>query len=166
MKTKVLSGKKEDIATVTKMNGIFFKTFKNIIPNLNVYQGVTFRDYLDYGADVIYTTKITLPQWNKRKKAGIKSNLIRGMLWVSSSINPNGISETDDIARAYTIHLEFKANKRVSQRRWEESIIIKFYDYARDIQTIIDLFQKWCDENFASLLRDINNKEYDWKKVY
>lgn len=158
--------KKEDIKAVTKINKIFFETFKDTIPELKIYQDVKSKD--GYGANVIYTSQITIPEWNekKKRKAGLEGGTIRGMLWIASDINPNGITGKEDIGRTYTIHFELKGKRRVTQRRWEDGLFIKFYNYARDIQTIIDLFKEWNDGSFNEFMMDIENKEYDWKKVY
>ena len=161
--------KKEDLKTGIEFNSIFFKTFKDSIPGIEVNQNVKFRDFIDYGATAIYTTEISLENWkNKKKKtkAGLMGSSIRGMLWVTSSINPNGISGKNDIARAYTIQYELKGNRRVSQRRWGDSCFIKFYGFERDIDSIIEEFQYWIDTNFSRFLSDIENKNYDWKNDY
>lgn len=160
---------REDIVTARDFHDLFVKNFENDLPNFKVYQEVEAQEYLGHGAGAVYTSDIKIPTMTEKEQfkkglKGMSAGLIMGMVWIESEINPNGITGAYDIGRTFTIHIAFKAHARLTQRRWEDIEIIKFYEYSRDMQDVIDKFREWVDGRFATFVRDIADKNFSWQK--
>jgi hypothetical protein len=158
----------EDIKTAKEFRELFVKKFGKLIPAFSLYEDVKFRGYLKYGANAIYLSEIAIPEMSEKvgKKVGLLCGRIGGMLWLTSEINPNGITGKNDIGRTFTIQFELKGLMRCTQRRWEDGCFIKFYGYARSMPSIFKQFRAWIKNDFSKFQSDIANKEYHWKKSY
>lgn len=158
--------KKQDLFSVKILDHEFAK-FGNVFPELKVYQENKFCDYLNRGAKKIYTSVIKLPKMSEKEKniSGLKHNSdINGMIWISSDINPNGITGKNDIGRTYNIYLKFYGTVRYTKRKYEKGDFISFYDYGRTIEEIIEKFRKWVENIFIPFQKAIENKKYHWEK--
>jgi hypothetical protein len=156
---------KTDLFTATKFHKLFVKEMAPAFPGLQTYQFPEFKKYLGYGAGAIYSCEIDIPQMSeaKKKKMGLSGNKIYGMIWVSSDINPNGITGPDDIGRTYTIQVHFHGRIRYTQRRWEEGSFVSFYDYARDMETVLKKFKEWVMYTYNPFAAAIRFRTYHWK---
>jgi len=159
---------REDMKTVKELHELFVKKFAKSLPNFSVYQEPKFQEYLGYGASAVYVSEIVVPEMTEKamKKAGLKGRIIQGMFWVTSEINPNGVTGPKDIGRTYTIHGKFYGEKRVSLRRWESGDFVSFYNYSRDIDHVCSCFNGFVKKQLSQFKSDIANKEYNWKKSY
>jgi hypothetical protein len=102
----------DDMLQINKFKHDFELAFRNSM-ELEVYKDCKSMDYLGYGAKCIYTTKENF------------------MIWLSTEINPNGITTAGEIGRTYTITYEHIWDK--NQR--------KFHAYATSIDSLINKFR-------------------------
>ena len=158
--------KREDFKTGNTLFLRFCENFcdKNF-PHFELYQGVQFRDYLEYGVNAIFVSEVSLPiMTDKAKnKAGLSGDKIKGMFWINSEINPNGVVFSNDIGRTFSIEGKFYGKKKYNQKRWEDNgIFLKYYDYARDIDSVIENFKDWVNTDLKNFVKVIENKEYHW----
>jgi hypothetical protein len=154
----------EDLVETKKLN-TKFKLLLPKLPNVELYQKPKAKTYLGHGADVIYTCELNMPKMaqSTKDKIGIGDSII-GYIWLSSDINPNGITSKDDIGRTYNIHIEFKGRIRIGLRSWDNNgCFIKCYEYGRTIEEVIEKFQIWYDIACTRFIKDIETKKYHWK---
>jgi hypothetical protein len=133
--------KVEDIKCNKEFTKRFESQFKDNL-KAESYKTNSYRDYLGRGAETIYTTPIPkdfkVTKWRNCPQVG--------MLWLSSSINPNGITSKDDIARTYTIKFEQRCSERIKYaREWGTGTVHHFYGYGRTIDQVMLEFQTYLD---------------------
>ena len=137
----------EDLKMIAEFTKIFKERFGNIIEESNSEE--VFRDYIGYGAESLFI--INKPK-NFKETKHIK-NLSTHLLWLDTSINPNGITGVHDIGRTYTIKFECMADVREKfKHSFNRTSYVKFYKYARTIEEVIksfDEFLKECDFDFT-----------------
>ena len=128
----------EDISECKKLVSAFCKEFgeKFGLDEEKVLKDVKFQDYLGHGASVFIFLSITSNVTDLKVGETKPRN---GYIKISSDINPNGITGKDDIARTYDIDIEFKGDKRYTQRTIEEGRYFKSYEYGRTIDDVMDL---------------------------
>lgn len=129
----------EDIKETKRLITSFIKKYGHIFPmnEINFIKNLEAQDYLGYGASSYNYYTVTS---NIEDKLAIDETKPKyASLWLKSDINPNGISGKDDVARTYTIHLEIKGRKRLSQRSYDEDgLFFKIYDYGRTIAEVLE----------------------------
>lgn len=160
--------KQQDIREATKLNIAFKEAVKDHL-SLTTHKDTHFQNFLGHGAQALYITELAIPQMNARtaRKCGvIGGSNIRAMIWVTSDINPNGVTGPHDIARTYTINCEFRGHKRQTFKTWNDTTFIKYHNYARDIETAVNDFKDWLLSDYAYFKRAIENKTYDYKTQY
>ena len=71
-----------------------------------------------------------------------------GYLWLSTQVNPCGITGPDDIGRTYTIHAEFVGGVREYRcKHWDDRAYAKAYSYGRTVEEAIEDFkEEWADK--------------------
>jgi hypothetical protein len=162
-------GNKSEKETDLKEIASFTSDFKNNFGDaleLKEYKTNKFQEHLGYGAESIFTNSHYInvnaksdiaPAYSIRKE-GDKPlpGEFHGMLWLSTEVNPNGITGPKDKGRTYTIDYELKGDKKVTQRTWESNAtILKFHCYGRTPEEAYDKFGKW-----------VNGPREDFKNKY
>ena len=133
----------EDLKQIKIFTEAFEKRFKDVLM-LSDYRKNSFRDYLGYGAESIYTN----PKPDDFKETKYRKNPQKGMLWISTDINPNGITGKDDVGRTYTIKFEQVCQERRKYaRHFGTGMIHKFYGYGRTIDEILGKFEAYLEKN-------------------
>ena len=139
--------KSEDLKMIAEFTKIFKERFGNIIEKSNHEE--VFRDYIGYGAESLFS--INKPKNFKETK--YLKNLSSHLLWLDTSINPNGITGAHDIGRTYTIKCECIADVREKfKHNFYRTSYVQFYKYARTIEEVIESFDellKECDFDFT-----------------
>ncbi len=131
--------KKEDIKEIEYFTKRFESEFKDLL-DLTPYKVNKFRDYLGYGADTIYTTPI--PKDFKETKWLMLPR--KGILWITTDINPNGVTSKFDIDRTYTIKFEQQCEERNRYaRNWHTGTIHHYYAYSRTIDEALTKFKEY-----------------------
>ena len=131
----------QDLQEIKKFTNSFEKSFKDRL-FLKTYRLNTLQDYIGRGAESIYTNQ--KPENFKETKW--RKNPNDGMLWISTDINPNGITSKEDIGRTYTIKFEQTYDERRKYARdWGVGMIYKFYAYGRSIEEVINKFNDYLD---------------------
>jgi len=130
---------REDLQEIDIFTQSFEYFFKERL-DLESYIKNEFQDYLGSGAQSIYVNpapkdfKVT--KWRKNPK--------EGMLWLSTSINPNGITGKDDIGRTYDIKFEQKFDERRKYaRNWGTGMTHHFYGYGRTVEEVLEQFEAY-----------------------
>ena len=144
--------KQEDYTEDLETLKVFAERFEQIYSEklgLTVFSDFATQNYLGHGANKIF--EIAKPK-NFVENNYFK-NVHRSMLWLYSEINPNGITDSTDIARTYTIHFEVGCQHRKKYARyWYDHTLIKFHGYGRTIDEILKRFEAFINsENFVSL---------------
>lgn len=129
----------EDIKAIEEFTTKFEDRFKDVLKAKDNRIN-SFRDYLGYGAESIYTTPIP----NDFETTKWRRNPQQGMIWVSTGINPHGVTSEHDIDRTYTIKFEQKCGERRKYgREWHTGTIHHFYGYGRTIDEILEKFHNY-----------------------
>lgn len=133
---------KQDISACKKLASAFHKKYGKVF-GLNegeMVSNVEAKEYLGYGAETFIGMSVKSNISDKLKVGETKPSI--AVLWISTGINPNGVSASQGIARTYTIHLEIKGKKRDTLRRYSNnSIYFKIYDYGVTIDEVLDKVQ-------------------------
>jgi hypothetical protein len=135
----------EDLETLKNFTDEFDSNFSEKL-RLKVYKDSLPMDYIKRGAVKIYTV-------SAREQKNFKDTLhLRAiqptLVWLKSSINPNGIKDSTDIARTFTIDFQVRCEKRVKWgRNWFEDNLIKFYGYGRTVEEIINEFNSFVESD-------------------
>ena len=138
MKTET-NEKEKDIKEIKLFTKEFEKEFKDKV-DISSYKINKFRDYLKYGAVSIYT----VPKPKNFKQTKWAKNPQIGMIWISTGINPNGVTSEDDICRTYAIKFEQIFQKRNKYaRNFHTDTIHQFYAYGRTIEEVISKFDSY-----------------------
>lgn len=133
--------KEIDLLEIKKFTEKFEKEFKDRL-SLKDYRINSFCDYIERGAESIYTN----PMPKDFKETKWRKNPKGGMLWISTDINPNGITSKDDIGRTYTIKFEqVFSERRKYARVWHTGSIHHFYSYGRTIEEVLDKFKNYLE---------------------
>lgn len=148
--------KKEDLKEIKLLTKRFETEFKHLeLKQFTDFDGNLiynrFQDYLRNGAQTIFTLK----QPKKFKPTKWLRNPGCPMIFLSSSINPNGITGKNDIGRTYDINFIFKCDTREKfKKTWcNDSEYLKFYSYGRTIDEIINEFKTFTQTNkFTNLI--------------
>jgi hypothetical protein len=158
---------REDISSVKKLDKVFLKNFAKYFPDFAVFEDTKFCKYLGYGAEKIYRSSIQLPEMTEKEKksSGLQNNndCIKGLIWLSSDINPNGITGKNDIDRTYVIKVKFYGVIRYTQRKYKDGVFAGLYCYGRNIDETIKNFNEWVINVFLPFQKSISNKKYHWK---
>lgn len=129
----------QDLHEIIKFTNSFELKFKDRL-SLKPYRLNTLQDYIGRGAESIYTN----PKPKIFKETKWSKNPNDGMLWISTDINPNGITSKEDIGRTYTIKFEQTFDERRKYARdWQVGLIYKFYAYGRTIEEVINKFDDY-----------------------
>ena len=134
-----MNTKAEDMSEIKKFTDLFEKKFKEKL-SLEIHKRNSFQDYLGRGAESIYTNPIpkdfVTNKWRKNPR--------KGMLWIETDINPNGITGKNDIGRTYTIKFEqVFSERRKYARQFGTGMIHHFYSYGRTIDEILEKFENY-----------------------
>jgi hypothetical protein len=135
----------EDLKTLK----IFTEEFENNYfekLELRVYKDSLPMDYIKRGAKKIYSTLNIFPKNFASTKylRRIGSTLI----YLSSDINPNGITGVNDVARTFTINYEVMCqSRRKWGREWYDDTLIKFYGYGRTPEEILNKFNSFVESD-------------------
>jgi hypothetical protein len=162
----VEADREEDIATLKKFDSMFTSKFNNL--GLKVYQKPKFGDYLGYGATVIYTQMFPANVSSDSDIKPITGNNWRAMIWLDSDINPHGITGAHDMGRTFSIRYQVKGLRKASKEMqryvksgaiaaWDESEVLKFYDYGRTPEEVMKKFSQWMDSKYQEF-RDEHSK--------
>lgn len=131
---------KEDLIELKKLVDEFEKIYTTKL-GLTTLKDVAPMDYIKRGANKVYLTpKPNIPE--SKYIRGVQE----GMIWLSTDINPNGITGLHDIARTYVIKFEANCQERVKYgRNWYDSTVlaIRYYGYGRTIEETLDNFSKY-----------------------
>lgn len=122
--------------------------------NLTVYRDAEFRSYLGFGADKYYRGEIILDNRNIYYKK-IK---IEYKVRIETDINPNGISNKDDIGRTFVIGFDINNNKSRNVNK-----IKHFYGYSRNMNEILEDFDNYIIRTFN--IRHLTPEEKEQKKL-
>ncbi len=138
----------EDLKTLQEFVDRFDEIYFDKI-GLRVFIDCSSQDYLGHGAVKIYTLNKPKNFVETKYQRKISSCSLR----LSSDINPNGITDSTDIGRTFTIQLEVYCEKRVKYgRNWYDDTLTKFYGYGRTIDEILKRFEAFTQtENFTNL---------------
>ena len=158
---------KTDLSTVTAFHKEFLN-LKDQFSNFKVYEKPKAHKYIGFGAGAIYTAQINIPAMSEKakKKAGLTGDSIQGMIFITSEIWPHNEQGPDmnTTVRTYNILAEFKGQGRITQRRWADTVFIKFYGFSEDRTDLLAEFQRWITESFKPFELSIANKRYRWRK--
>lgn len=113
---------------------------------LTVLKDITPMDYIKRGAEKIYT----LPKPKNPIETKLVSSIGNGMLWLTSDINPNGVTDSTDIARTYTIKFQVMCKSRRKFTRldsWYDDCYLQFYSYGRTIEEILNKFNCFVESD-------------------
>lgn len=133
--------KEQDIVLAKEFAEKFEDKFKTKL-NLTDYTGVKFRDYLGYGAEKIYRTKLDI------ENSEFDSINKFGMVWISTGINPSGVKKEGEYHRTFTIHFELKGKKSQEidgEIYTDEAVVKKFYSYSAEMDDIIEKFEEYVE---------------------
>jgi len=135
----------------------FSKKFEDLFEyrlNLDKYGQPEFRGYLGYGANVNYSGQIELdnPKILKRK-VDISFNI-----FLNTDINPNGITNDDDIGRTFSIKFEIRNSNSRNVNR-----VKNFYGYSRDIDNILKRFDDYIINAWG--IDYLTDKEIEEKRL-
>ena len=111
---------------------------------LSVFKDSTPMDYIKRGAEKIY--KLPIPKNTIETK--LVSNIGNGLLWLISDINPNGITNSNDIARTYTIKFQVMCKSRRKYTKldaWYDDCYLQFYSYGRTIEEVLTNFKTFIE---------------------
>jgi antirestriction protein len=153
----------EDIAETKRLITAFIKKYGHVLPmnEQNFIDRVEPQEYLGHGASSYNSYKVTSNISDKLKVGQTKPRIAN--LWLSSDINPSGVSGKDDIARTYNIHLEIKGKKRLTLRSYDnDGIYFKIWDYGR---TIAEVLGK-VEEKMSSLEKEIRTEYLRFEEMY
>lgn len=137
-----IEDKKADMVEIEKFTSKFESMFNDEL-KLKVYEDAKFRDYLGHGASKIYLSDI-----DYRVDGEYESINDQAMIFLTTDINPNGISSGDDIGRTYTINYELKGkvvNVVNGEEFQEDTVVRKFYSFERTIDEVLEKFKKFVD---------------------
>jgi len=129
----------EDLETLNKFIQKFEERYLSVL-GFTISQVAKPMDYIKRGAIIHYS----LP-----KPKIVETKYLRDIngfsrISLESSINPNGITDINDIARTYTISLEVQCQRRNKYGRyWFDDVLFTFYGYGRTIDEIMDKFHKF-----------------------
>lgn len=126
----------DDMIYIREFSRKFEEAFEYRL-NLNINIDSIFRNFIDHGAEKVYTGEIILN--NKKilsKKINIKYNII-----IATDINPNGIKNENDIGRTFSINFNIlkSASRNINNIR-------HFYNYSTNIDDLIQSFDKYLIE--------------------
>lgn len=117
--------KKDDILFIKEFTQAFEDKFKNLL-HLSVFNFGELNGIEDYKycvhSDILAEAETVY---------AMRSDGKNEMLWLSTGINPNGVTE-NLIARIFIIKY---------QKRVKEQIVEKFYDYSTDSNEVIKKFE-------------------------
>lgn len=163
---------KEDILETKKLVSAFVKKYGSILglDEKKLLSTVVASEYLGYGAGSVVGFSISSNISDKLKVGETKPNT--GMIWLISSINPNGVTGKGDVARTYTVHVELKGKKRITLRSYDDrSNYFKIYDYGRTIEEVLDrvsddmprlrLLKERDELKFSNFNYDLNKDKFD-----
>jgi hypothetical protein len=144
MKTKKIDYS-QDLKTLKKFTDKFEKNyFKQL--GLKVYQEAFPMEHIRHGAIKIYSTLNRVPK-NFVTTKYVK-DVNSTLFYLSSGINPNGVTGANDIARTFTLKFEVTCQSRNKWGRdWFEDTLIRFYGYGRTIEEITDKFNSFVESN-------------------
>lgn len=131
----------EDLTEVKKLVEAFEKIYTTKL-GLTTFRDIKPMDYIKRGAEKLYSTP---------KPNITESNYIRGaqqgIIWLSTDINPNGITGLHDIGRTYTIKFEAHCQERLKYgRHWFGSTAVHYYGYGRTIEETLEKFSEYYDK--------------------
>ena len=136
--------KREDLKEIKLLTKRFEDEFKHFeLKQFTDFDGNLiynrFQDYLKNGAESIFT----LDKPKNFKPTKWLRNPRQPMIWLSTEINPNGITGKNDMGRTYTIDFVFRCDTREKfKKTWcNDSEYLKFYSYGRTIDEIINEFK-------------------------
>jgi len=162
---KSMNSYKKDLSTLMVLVGKFVPVAEQL-PSFKIYQQPGPCTGMGFGANAIYTSEIDVPVMSRveEMRMGIRGSMVTGMVWVTSHIWPHNEEGPymNKTVRTYTIHCEFKAIGRYTQRTWEGKVFAKFYDYSTEIGEVVGRFGGWFEQKFEPLQRSIVDKTYRW----
>jgi hypothetical protein len=131
-----------DIRGIEQLTRNFETKFKDLL-GIVPYRMNKPMDYISYGAETIYVT----PKPKVFKETKWLRYPQRGMIWLSTGINPNGVTSKHDIDRVYTIKFEQRVDERHKYaREWHTGTIENFYGYGRTIDEILVKFEEYLNK--------------------
>ena len=137
----------------------FSKKFEDLFEfrlNLDTTTNTRFKSFIGYGADKNYTGDIIL----NNSKIYSKKIKIEYIIYISTDINPNGITGPNDVDRTYTIDFDIKHTKsRIINK------LPDFYSYSKNMDDLLDEFDNYIFYKLGiRKLTDEEIKEYEIKK--
>jgi hypothetical protein len=131
----------QDLNELKKLTQAFETIYTNDL-GLKVFEEAKPMDYIKHGAIKIYTTQ--KPNVNESKYI---RHIQGGLIWLSSDINPNGITGLHDIGRTYTIKFEAKCEERIKYGRyWYASSVVQHYCYGRTVEEALNKFSEYFNK--------------------
>jgi len=137
----------EDLTTLQTFVDRFDEKYFDAL-KLKVFTDCTARDYVGYGATKLYTMGKPKNYTDTKYIRNVNSS----MIWLTSDINPNGITGKDDIGRTYSIKLEVMCQRRRKYgRNWYDDCLVRFYGYGRTIDEIMNKFGDFYSDSLYDL---------------
>jgi hypothetical protein len=75
---------------------------------------------------------------------------------IATQINPNGIDSSGKIGRTFTIKFELMCHhKEKYQRQFNEKVCVKFYDYSKNMDELLDRFEKFMLKTYYPKINEL-----------
>ena len=123
----------DDIKFINEFSKKFEYLFEYRL-NLDVSSKMEFRDYIGYGASKNYTGETIL----NNKNISSKKVKIKYSIFLDTDINPNGITNENDIGRTFTIKFEILKNKSTNINNLKH-----FYNYSKNMDDVLEKFDDY-----------------------
>jgi hypothetical protein len=143
----------DDMNYIEEFANKFEEKFEDRL-NIIVSKDAEFRNYLGYGAYKYYSGEIILNNRNiyhKKINIGYKVR-------IETDINPNGITNENDIGRTFSIGFDINKSKSRNVNK-----IRHFYGYSRNIDEILEKFDNYIKTTFN--IRYLTPEEKEQRKL-